>query len=651
MIAATNSGKWIGADRCDALIDRVLRAGFRARRRTMTQFTVDEIRAPSGPAEGMRITLDRQPFVAHWLAEIDSGNWTECLALGPSQSGKSLFGFVVPICYHLFERQEDVIAAAPDQEICRDKWLNACVPVIERTRYRDLLPRVGRGSKGGWARELQFGNGVTLRWLTGGGDDKARSSYTSRVIAITEVDGFDQSQTTSDEGSQLSQIKARANAWTFSQRRIYEECTVSRETKYTWHTYDANSSRARILCRCPHCGRHVGLEREDLRGWEDAKSEAEARANTAFYCSACGERWSEHDRKRANLESVVIHGAQELVDGAVIGELPETRTLGFRWTAANNLFADAADLGAEEWKAKRDGNPDLKERELRQFIHTLPVIDEVDALDLSSETVRRSTVDPTWTKGIVPSTAKFVSLGVDVGKRLLHWTCVALLEDGSRHVVDYGRVEVASDDLKPEVAMRIAFRELRELTESIKYDIALVDIHYLTEVVLSCIADAKQAGDSRWQPYYGQGDNHWAGRRNPYRQPTKKDKYRPFLGTRYYLERREGASNVLQFVGDACHWKNEVQQGFVRGAMKADKPGTISLFHSSDSNQHVGYAAHVTAERQEVVFERGKGHITKWVTLSRSNHWLDATYIALVGLTFLMERPPARATPRNRVLA
>ena len=45
--------------------------------------------------------------------------------------------------YHLFEIQETVILAVPNLDMVADKWREDLKPLIEVSRYRDLLPRTG----------------------------------------------------------------------------------------------------------------------------------------------------------------------------------------------------------------------------------------------------------------------------------------------------------------------------------------------------------------------------------------------------------------------------------------------------------------------------------------------------------------------------
>ena len=98
---------------------------------------------------------------------------------------------MIPLLDHLFELGETVICGLPDMDMAADKWREDLMPVIARSKFKDLLPSAGGGSRGGRVESLQFVNGATLTFMSGGGSDKSRAGFTSRVVVITETDGMD----------------------------------------------------------------------------------------------------------------------------------------------------------------------------------------------------------------------------------------------------------------------------------------------------------------------------------------------------------------------------------------------------------------------------------------------------------------------------
>src|SRR5690606_34178810 len=121
----------------------------------------------------------------------------------------------------------------------------------------------------------------------------------------------------------------------------------------------------------------------------------------------CGEEWTDEQREEANQKAFLLHRGQELGEGGiVVGGPPKTKTLGFRWSAVNNLFKTSAELGVKEWNAARAQDPENAEKGMRQFIWTLPhEPDKVDAVSLDVHTLMKRTTHPA--RGIVPSDTEF----------------------------------------------------------------------------------------------------------------------------------------------------------------------------------------------------------------------------------------------------
>ncbi len=129
------------------------------RLRPMRAFAEAEIVIPDGPYEGRRFRCGRQPYTRLWFDAVDSGNWNRFVATGPTQSGKTLAAFAIPILYHLFEIGETVICGLPNMDMAADKWREDLLPAIEASRFRELLPRTGGGSRGGTVEAIQFRHG------------------------------------------------------------------------------------------------------------------------------------------------------------------------------------------------------------------------------------------------------------------------------------------------------------------------------------------------------------------------------------------------------------------------------------------------------------------------------------------------------------
>jgi phage terminase large subunit GpA-like protein len=611
--------------------------------RTMSQWAEDTIRLPNGPAAGERYRHRRHPISRVFFDEIDSGRWSRVAASGPTQNGKTLMCYVIPVLYHLFEMGETVIIGLPSLDMANDKWSEDFLPVIEASEYSHLLPATGEGSRGGQVkRSIRFQNGATLRFMTAGGSDKKRSAYTSRVVAITEADGMDESSETSREADKIEQIEARTRAFGRTGKRIYLECTVSIARGRIWQEIK-NGSDSRLVRPCPYCGEFVAPEREHLVGWSEAKTSEEAARLAHFICPACEHHWTDADRIEAAKGIRILHAGQEIDRaGNITGEIPETQTLGFRWSAIDNPFTTPGDLGAEEWLAARDRNRENAEKKMRQFVWTLPYEPpEIDLTPLVAEEIEKRTSG--LKKGIVPDDAKVITIGIDTGKRTLHWTAIATGETGSR-IVEYGKQPVSSDHMGVRKALILALCELAKYfrqgwtTESgktIEPSQVWIDSgwHEHTDAVYEFCGEINREmglpiGSEVYRPTKGYGEGQ--RRMTRYIAPDARRKEIMYIGSEFHIAKvkRNGKtiSGVMLVHMNADHWKSELHQ---RLMMPASEPLAVTLYDAASLTEHSDFCKHLTAEKQVEKYVEGRGEIVIWERIDRNNHWLDSTYSAV----------------------
>lgn len=622
--------------------------------RTMAEFACQEIVLPDGPYKGWPFGFDVQFYPKLYLDAVDSGRWSRVFATGPVQSGKSMTAWIIPTLYHLFEIGETVICGLPNMDMAADKWHVDLRPVIELTGYREFLPRAGGGSRGGTVRAVRFTNGATLRFMTGGGGDKQRAGFTSRVLVVTETDGLDEAGEASRETDKFGQLEGRTRAWGH-RRRVYAECTVTTEEGRTFREWREGTA-SRIHLPCPHCRQWVIPGREQLVGWQDAASVAEARARAAFACPACGRAWTEEQRRSANAAGVLVHRGQEIVTSdesrvmskdhkthrrhrrprartrhpslvtrySVVGEPPATDTLGFRWEGVHNLFVSAADIAADEWRAVRAADEENALKELLQYIWCTPYTPpRIEAANLTVDGLLGRTAPPG--KGSIPEGTEAITVHVDLGKYLAHWLLVAWTAGGGGRIADYGRFEIATDDLGLEPATLLALREFRDVVaagwprmhgERAVPDVVTVDAAWNPDPVYAFIRESD--GDT-WFPTLGYGQNQT--KRRLYTAPKKKGKIVVHLGERYHLVQDEGVRCYVVHV-DSDHWKSYAHQ---RLACDVEKPGAVTLY-AGLRNEHQSLVRHLTAEHEVEEFVAGKGTITKWIRDRKNNHWLDCFY-------------------------
>ncbi len=631
------------------------------RRRSMAEFACQEIVIPDGPYKGWPYAFDVQFYPRLYLEAVGSGLWPRTFATGPVQSGKSLTAWIIPAMYHLFEIGETVICGLPNMDLARDKLQIDLLPVIELTGYRELLPTAGGGSRGGTVTAVRFRNGATLRFMTGGGGDKSRAGFTSRVLVVTETDGFDESGEASREADKFAQLEGRTRAWG-PRRRVYAECTVTIEAGRTWREWSEGTA-SRIFLPCPHCRQYVIPGREHLVGWQDAASIMEARAQARFCCPRCGQPWTEEERKIANQNGVLVHRGQEIVQRKseksevrsekrrrsrrgergrsvssdsshfspltshryrIVGEAPKTDTLGFRWEGVHNLFVSAADLAADEWRAARAADEENALKEVLQYLWCVPYTPPaIHAANLTVDGLMARVAKPG--RGSIPEGTEVITAHADLGKYLIHWLLVAWRAGGGGQIADYGRIEVATDDLGLEPATLVALRELRDLVaggwprmhgERAVPDVVTVDCAWNPDPVYAFIRESDQ---DTWYPTLGFGASQT--RHRLYTAPKKRSKIVVHLGERYHVTQDEAARCYVVHV-DGDFWKSYAHQ---RLACRPEEPGAVTLY-AGLRNEHQSLVRHLTAEHEIEEFVAGKGTVVKWVRDRKNNHWLDCFY-------------------------
>jgi hypothetical protein len=291
---------------------------------------------------------------------------------------------------------------------------------------------------------------------------------------------------------------------------------------------------------------------------------------------------------------------------------------------------------------------------MRQFVWCVPVAPtrwQETALE-AMELARR--VGP-WDQGIVPTDCYKLTAAIDLGKYLAHWIVVAWSSGANGHVVDYGRIEVASADLGVEPAILAGLRTFRDMIATgwpmgeprgkpRVPDRVWADAGYMTEVVY---AFCRESG-MPFMPAVGRGASQQHPQR--YNRPTSTGAIVKQIGPGFHINYQPQQRLSLVEV-DADYWKTWVHQ---RLATPLDKPGAMTFFRA-EPHEHLALAKHLSAETKMEEFIAGRGVVTRWQCVRRQNHWLDALYnasaaAALCGVRLVTENPrpaaPAKRTAR-----
>lgn len=621
-----------------AELNWLVRQSSAPRIRPLRQFAEEEIVIPEGKHNFTKWSAKTLPWTGLLYREIDSGRWNRIISTGNVQGGKTLNVYLIPLLWHLFEWQERVIAGVPDMKTAADKFLKEFMPTIAaQPRFARYLPTSGRGSKGGFPGSIMFTNGAELRFMIGGGGEENRSNVTSRIAACTEADRLDAISEVSREASPIYQIEARTASFAHD-ARVYNECTVTTETGYVWREIQG-STASKIMCPCVHCPAWVCPERDDFVGFLDAESELHAGEIARFHCPSCGEEYSDEHRRSMNLDAKLVHRGQTIDErGEVQGDPPGTRTLGFRWSAFNNLLWSSSYIGEQAYRAAHDRDVESAERKMRQWYWVLPLEpNETVMTPLTADDVR-GRQEEKRPRMILPPGTVYVSAAADTRKTQIHFVVIAWLADGRGCVVDVGIVPVNSAEFGVRKALRLGLRNLAarldagypradKLHERLAPGWCPIDGGYMADIVRAFCQEKLAAGIRRYIPSFGRGLSQNTGSRQ-YRHPEAETAAKPYLGDQYYISfSAKYGQNAL--IVNADHWKSFGHEGLTT---PEGQPGAITLFEESTEDERkllIQFAKQVAAERAKEIVIPGHGVAVVWENESRrTNHFGDAFYNA-----------------------
>jgi len=452
-------------------------------------------------------------------------------------------------------------------------------------------------------------------------------------LVITEVDGMDEASAASRETDKIGQLIARTRAFP-RDKVVFLECTASITAGRIWQEY-IGGTKSEIRLLCPHCKEYVYPGRENLVGWKDAVDVLDAIEKAHFVCPLCAEAWSEDDRISACRKSLLVHDGQSIENGKVVGDLPRTRTLGFRWAAVHNLFSEGGDIGADEWEAEHgEEDTDNAQKEIHQFVHALPYDpDIIDMTHLKAYTVKDRKAD--FEQGRVPSDTESLTVAIDIGKWKCHWSVVAWRPGASPHVAQYGIEVPESNRLNPEEAIMATLLEFRDVVEFgwpsqtgelIVPSIGLVDSGNWADMVYEFCEQSKSSTGTRWLPFKGFGYSQQDF--GVYRAPRSKTATIRVIGDEYHIVKLRLDSKRIELVqANADRWKSFMHEAL---STPMGEAGAMTLFASDEANEHLTFSRHLTAEKSVQEFVEKTGYVEKWIQSGRQNHWGDSVYMNCV---------------------
>lgn len=590
---------------------------------------------------------DRQPFAGLLFDELDSGRWRTVVVAGPSQSGKTLCGFVIPILRDVAELKLNTIAAFPEADMAADKWDSDFLPTLrESPELSSLIPTTGPGARGGRIKDrISLGNGVDIKIMSRGGKDTAKAGYTSPRVHVTEAAGWSHSSENSKEANPLRQLRARMKSFKRDDPRrcLIVEGTLTVEDELPWSARGEDddekyvSTRSRILSPCPHCGEWVLPDRKDLIGWQDAESEDEAANEARWLCPACSHPFTNETRQKSVAQSRLVHAGQTVNEhGEVVGDPPPTSTLWFHWVGWHNLLRDTGDFGEAEWMGDQgeEGTQDREDaqKELAQFDFSHVFKSSLaDHEPLKATAIRKRSARD-LPQNVIPADTVKLTVGVDIGDWTGWWFAIAWRENGVAHVPGYGAFDIKrskNDDLATRIVAALdEFADdvieqgfPQEGGEGFRVpDEVWVDGGYRPDDVADFLRPRGKFWKNRFKLCRGRGKSTTNG---GYNHRSKATQQTPKIGTQWYMEPNYDR-RIPEITFNADYWKLYVDE---RLRAEAGKRGSLVFFRGDLKNQHAKVSNHLANEQFQRVWEPGKGLVEKWV-VTGDQHWKDCAAMA-----------------------
>ncbi len=239
----------------------------------------------------------------------------------PVQDGGSLVS-VVPLLRRVIRQRQAALIAFPSLDSAKDVWTTKVHPILQA--YGGQEPESGGGSKGGAARVITLPNGgrFFLR-AAGGRGESQQASVTGDALCIDEVDDW-------PDLHRIELITKRLEE--AGDPLLILVCTVKRQLpeRSLILSAVAEGTASRLHYACPDCAAYQPME------WEAVKYKPDGPAcvggTAQIVCQSCGSHWNEDGRRAALARWLVVHRGQTVVDGQVVGPIPDTARFSLTWS-------------------------------------------------------------------------------------------------------------------------------------------------------------------------------------------------------------------------------------------------------------------------------------------------------------------------------
>jgi phage terminase large subunit GpA-like protein len=185
---------------------------------------------------------------------------------------------------------------------------------------------------------------------------------------------------------------------------------------------------------CPHCKGYF-VPRFRQLWWPEKATAREAQRDARLVCQRCGTHIEDSDKAEMNARGFYLAPGQDVVDGKVVGDIPESDTASFWASGIMSPWRSFGKMAAKWVRARRSGD----QERIRAVINT--DFGELYAFrgEAQPTTVVRACAG-TYTHGEIPAAIKALTCGVDVQKKRLVYVVRGWGYSMESWLVDYGEM-------------------------------------------------------------------------------------------------------------------------------------------------------------------------------------------------------------------
>lgn len=396
------------------------------------------------------------PYVIPFERAKAAGGYRRYVAVMGAQMGKTE-AILDMIGARLDQRPAPIIYVGPTREFLVDQFEPRVMGLLDEARC--LRDRVARGKR--MKKTVKYVNGVPLRLAHAGSPTPLKSSAAVEAY-VDEYD--DMRANVRGQGDPLGLIEARGFTYAdFSTVIVSTPSVGNIETEIDkvsglefWKFNDPEEiespiwrlfqegTRFHYAWPCPRCGEFF-IPRLRLLRWPKKATPAQARRATVMSCPHCDAEFDEGSdgatKEAMNNSAVFVAPGQNIVDGVVVGDPPDTQTWSMWVSGLASPFVSWGARVEAYLTAIGSGEVDKIQTQRNAQFGELHAASSGEAPEWLEVFERRAP----YALGTVPPEVIRIVMGVDVQKHSLIYVIRGFGGRGTSYLIDFGQIYGSTD--------------------------------------------------------------------------------------------------------------------------------------------------------------------------------------------------------------